>query len=179
MGAGGPSILEPRSIEGRQGRISPQGSRHPGNQSGPRRARPCAPSVRKEKKGTTKVPAQQINLKQQRRVAEPIQASGKTPNHRGASSQLAALTLMSTPVPVEPPHPQISRGTRASCAKRRTKSEHISETCSNPLKSIQNRPRRIQSSVRSPGVSIKCPAAAEATRKSFRDSSIPQGRVLA
>ena len=111
------------------------------------------------------------NLKQQRRVAEPIQASGNTPNHRGASSQLAALTLMSTPVPVEPPDPQINRGTRASRAKRQTKSQHISETCSDPLKSSQNRLHGIQTTLRSPSITYR--AAAEGARKSFPDSSIP------
>ena len=77
------------------------------------------------------------NLKQQRRVAEPIQASGNTSSHRGASSQLAALTLMSTPVPAELPHPQISRGTGASMQKGEQKAHTFLKSAqirSNPAK---------------------------------------------
>ena len=84
----------------------------------------CAKREARKKRGPQRSQHNKTNLKQQRRVAEPMQASGDTRNHRGASSQLAALTLMSTPAPVEPPATQINRGTPASrpekANKRRT-----------------------------------------------------------
>ena len=84
----------------------------------------CAKREARKKREQQRSQHNKTNLKQQRRVAEPIQASGNTRNHRGASSQLAALTLMSTPAPVEPPATQINRGTPASrpekANKRRT-----------------------------------------------------------
>ena len=111
MGAGGPSIFRTPFREG------PAKEESARKEAGIRRQ----PSVRQGKREQQRSQHNKINLKQQRRVGEPIQASGNTSKHRGASSQLAALTLMSTPEPAEPPHPQISRGTPASRPEKANK----------------------------------------------------------
>ena len=141
MGAGGPSIFRTFRAPIQRGQQSEESAR---KEAGIRR-QPSREATKREQQSSNH---NKTNLKQQRRrhCANGIHLVSPNPSRPEATRaatvvqalSFAALTLMSTPVPVEPPATQINRGTSASPPRKGEQKAHtFSETCSNPLKSSQ------------------------------------------